>query len=72
MPIKSVQSQRILQKSRIPGAEYVINPYSGCVHGCVYCYARFMKRFTGHSEEWGAYLDARVNAPEVLRRHSQA
>jgi DNA repair photolyase len=72
MAVKSVQAQRILQKSRIPGAEYVINPYSGCVHGCVYCYARFMKRFTGHSEEWGTYLDARVNAPEVLRRQLEA
>ncbi len=45
----------------------MINPYTGCVHGCVYCYARFMKRFTGHTEPWGTFLDAKVNAAELLR-----
>jgi DNA repair photolyase len=68
MAIQTVQAERILHKSRIPGAEYVINPYTGCVHGCAYCYARFMKRFTGHTEPWGSFLDAKVNAPEVLKR----
>ena len=68
MAIREVEARSILQKSNIPGTSYVINPYTGCVHGCVYCYARFMKRFTGHSEAWGAFLDAKVNAPELLRR----
>ncbi len=27
-----------------------------------------MKRFTGHAEPWGTFVDAKVNAPEVLRR----
>jgi DNA repair photolyase len=27
-----------------------------------------MKRFTGHSEEWGEFVDARVNAPQILAR----
>ena len=68
MGIRSVEVKSILQASKLPGAKYVINPYSGCVHGCVYCYARFMKRFTGHLEPWGTYLDARINAPEILRK----
>jgi DNA repair photolyase len=68
----SIQADRILHKSRIPGAEYVINPYTGCVHGCVYCYARFMKRFTGHDEPWGSFLDAKINAADVLRRQMQS
>jgi len=29
----------------------------GCPHGCKYCYACFMKRFTGHSEPWGSFID---------------
>ncbi len=64
MGVRSVQVKGVLQRSRL--ASYVINPYTGCVHGCVYCYARFMKRFTSHSEAWGTFLDAKVNAPEVL------
>ncbi len=67
MAINSIQVKSILQKSKLPESDYVINPYSGCVHGCVYCYARFMKRFTGHREPWGSYLDTRANAAAVLR-----
>ncbi len=67
MAIHDIEAKSILQKSGIPGADYVINPYTGCTHGCVYCYARFMKRFTGHTEPWGTFLDAKVNAPELLR-----
>lgn len=67
MGIKSVRASSILQKSNLPDASYVINPYIGCVHGCVYCYARFMKRFTAHNEPWGTFLDAKINAADVLR-----
>ena len=68
MGVKEIQSKSILQKSGLPGAEYVINPYIGCVNGCVYCYAHFMKRFTNHTEPWGSFLDAKVNAPELLEK----
>ena len=68
MGINKIQAKSVLNKTGIPGAGYVINPYTGCIHGCVYCYARFMKRFTDHTERWGAFLDAKVNAREVLRR----
>ncbi len=48
----------IITKSNIPGVDYVINPYIGCLHGCIYCYAEFMIRFSGHKgEKWGDFLD---------------
>lgn len=47
---------------------YALNPYVGCQHGCVYCYSVFMKRFTGHGEEWGTFVDVKVNAPQLLAR----
>lgn len=46
-----------LTKSNLPASDYVINPYVGCTHACKYCYARFMKRFTGHTEKWGDFID---------------
>lgn len=60
-------ARSVLNKSGIEGVDYVVNPYSGCSHNCVYCYAGFMKRFTGHTEPWGAFVDAKINAPELLR-----
>ena len=45
-----------------------INPYVGCGHSCVYCYARFIKRFTGHTERWGSFVDARINIADILKK----
>ena len=54
---RTVQVKDLLTKSNLPASDYVINPYVGCPHGCKYCYACFMKRFTNHSEEWGQSID---------------
>jgi DNA repair photolyase len=66
MIIKEIQSKTILSVSKV--YPYVINPYTGCQHNCAYCYAHFMKRFTGHREPWGQFVDVKVNAPDLLRR----
>ncbi len=68
MIVREIECKSILTKSGIEGVDYAINPYVGCSHGCVYCYAIFMKRFSGHKEEWGTFVDAKVNATEVLAR----
>ncbi len=68
LTVKKITARSILSRSGIPGIDYCVNPYVGCSHGCVYCYATFMKRFTGHSERWGTFLDVKVNAPDVLKR----
>lgn len=57
--IKETEVKNILTKSNLPVCEFSVNPYVGCTHACKYCYASFMKRFTGHSEEWGAFLDVK-------------
>jgi len=66
--VREVECKSILTRSGIPSVDYAFNPYVGCEHGCVYCYATFMKRFTGHEEEWGTFVDVRVNAPRILAR----
>ena len=65
MQIKEIHAASIITKSHLPDADYVINPYAGCTHKCIYCYARFMKRFTGHNENWGEFIDVKVNAPDL-------
>ena len=57
--IREVETKNIMTKSTLPVGGYSVNPYVGCTHGCKYCYASFMKRFTGHTEQWGTFLDVK-------------
>lgn len=66
MKIKEIKAKSVLSKSQV--YDYALNPYVGCAHDCVYCYAKFMKRFTGHKESWGDFVDVKINAPELLAR----
>ena len=59
MIIKEIETPDYLTVSKLPASDYVINPYVGCSHACKYCYACFMKRFTGHNEEWGTFIDVK-------------
>jgi len=65
MILREICTRSILSKSQV--FDYVVNPYVGCQHGCAYCYARFMKRFTGHREQWGEFVDVKINAPDLLK-----
>ncbi len=62
--IRDVDTKNIMTKSSLPVGGYSVNPYVGCTHGCKYCYACFMKRFTGHTEPWGNFLDVK-HWPEI-------
>ena len=65
--VKEIHAKSILNKSRI--FDYCVNPYTGCQINCRYCYASlFMRRYSGHKEPWGEFVDAKINAPEVLRK----
>jgi DNA repair photolyase len=58
----------IFIKSGLPGSDYVINPYNGCLFGCMYCYAAQIARWKHPDEIWGTYLDIKINAPELLKK----
>ncbi len=66
MIIQETQPKSSLSDSTV--YPYVINPYTGCQHSCSYCYARFMKRYSGHTEPWGQFVDVKISAPDLLRR----
>lgn len=66
MKIQEISAKAILSKSQV--YDYAMNPYRGCSYACRYCYAAFMKRFTGHREPWGGFVDIKINAPELLAK----
>ena len=66
MVVREIYPGSILSTSKV--SDYAVNPYVGCQHGCSYCYARFMKRFTGHKEKWGEFVDVKINGRELLER----
>ena len=64
--IREIEVKSVITKTDIPVCDYAVNPYVGCTHGCKYCYASFMKRFTNHPEEWGTFLDVKY-WPEIKK-----
>ncbi|MFE5022094.1 Rv2578c family radical SAM protein [Streptomyces sp. NPDC056656] len=62
--------------NRVPGAsrmpfEWTVNPYRGCTHACVYCFARKTHSYLDLDTGLGfdSQIVVKVNAPELLRRH---
>ena len=49
--------------------QWSINPYRGCYHGCVFCYARRTHSFLDDDgvAQWASRIYVKVNAPAVLR-----
>jgi DNA repair photolyase len=64
-------SRTILSKNDSPdiGFDRSINPYRGCEHGCVYCYARPYHEFLGFSSglDFETKIVVKEDAPELLR-----
>jgi len=52
------------------GMSYSMNPYAGCQHGCIYCYARNVHEYWGYSAglDFEKKIIVKVNAPKLLRR----
>ena len=57
--VRTIETRGVITKTDLPVCDYAANPYVGCTHACRYCYASFMKRFTGHPEPWGTFLDVK-------------
>src|ERR1043165_4948648 len=52
------------------GMMYSMNPYQGCEHGCIYCYARNSFEYWGYSAgmDFERKIIVKKNAPELLRK----
>jgi DNA repair photolyase len=64
LPAKSVLNQ----VSGMP-FRWSINPYRGCSHGCVFCFARRTHWFLDEDgvQDWSSKIFVKINAPDVLR-----
>lgn len=65
MRVKETTCKTALSLSRLPGYDYALNPYRGCQHSCVYCYAPSVLM---ESREWGSFVDVKTNLPLVLSK----
>src|SRR3954464_5714445 len=69
-------TRTIITKNDSPdvGFTHSINPYRGCAHGCIYCYARPTHEWLGFSAglDFETKIMVKEDAPELLRRELSA
>jgi len=69
------QARSVISRNASPDIPFdrSINPYRGCEHGCVYCFARPSHTYLGHSAglDFETKLYAKENAADLLRRELQ-
>ncbi|MEM0087912.1 MAG: radical SAM protein [Thermofilum sp.] len=63
-----VKVSRALTRSGLYDLDYAYNPYGGCVHACLYCYARYYTPYREVAEKWGEVVYIKENIVEVLSR----
>jgi DNA repair photolyase len=68
--VREVAAKSILNRVTGMPFDWSINPYQGCAHQCVFCYARATHAYRDLDGvgEWGSEIVAKINAPEILRR----
>jgi DNA repair photolyase len=68
----NVRAKTIINKVESPDIQfdYSLNPYQGCEHGCVYCYARVTHNYWGYSAglDFESIITIKSNAPQLLEQ----
>jgi DNA repair photolyase len=65
---ETTRCRSALSRSSLPGLRYSLNPYVGCGHGCLYCYAPSTLGDEVLAKNWGRIVRAKENVVEVLGR----
>ena len=64
--IKEIKVKTALSPSQLPGLDYALNPYRGCEHACVYCYAPSVIHW--NNGKWGENVEIKINLPRILSK----
>lgn len=62
------ETKTAISKSNLPELDYAVNPYSGCQHRCIYCFAIDFTRIAEARDNWGEVVYVKRNLIEVLLR----
>jgi len=72
MVIREIHCTSALTRCGFPEKGLAINPYAGCAHACVYCFARSIRRPSKDKKEWGAFVDIQKNIAKVLAKQMKS
>ncbi|MDO8726755.1 MAG: radical SAM protein [Candidatus Methanoperedens sp.] len=64
--IREIKIKTALSTSQLPGLDYALNPYRGCAHACVYCYAPAVTHWD--KGKWGEIVEVKINLPRILSK----
>jgi DNA repair photolyase len=67
MRYKEIKCKTALSPSALPGLDHTLNPYMGCEHACIYCYAPSTLHYAG-VEPWGTFVNAKIDIPRILEK----
>ncbi|MDD5503654.1 MAG: radical SAM protein [Candidatus Thermoplasmatota archaeon] len=68
MEIREIECKTALSHSGLSELDYSLNPYRGCAHACLYCYAPAM---TYEERRWGSFVDVKINVAQVLEQETK-
>ncbi|MEM0155450.1 MAG: radical SAM protein, partial [Thermoplasmataceae archaeon] len=66
--IMEIETNHALSKSGLPELNYALNPYMGCLHACIYCFAIDFTSEREPRENWGSVVAVKTNLLETLRK----
>lgn len=67
MKIVEYRAKSAISRSGMAELDYALNPYSGCLHGCKYCYAVDFTRIADAAENWGEVVYVKTNLLDLLK-----
>jgi DNA repair photolyase len=68
--IKEIKIKTALSPSQLPGLDHALNPYRGCAHACIYCYAPAVIHWD--KGKWGKLVEVKINLPRILSKELRA